>query len=165
MAGALRFSMSTPTQILVPIDFSESSEHALAYAVGIAAKLDATLHLVNAIGLPAMGAPEIGLAYTASMIEQITTANQTELEALAATTRASAKVGAVLVRAGDARDVILSTADELGADLIVMGTHGRRGLSRALLGSIAETVVRHAQVPVLTVRGPKEESRQLKRAG
>ncbi len=157
--------MKTPTQILVPIDFSESAEYALASAVGLAAKLDATVHLVNAIGVPAMGAPEIGLAYTASMIDQMTTENQQALEALATRTRADAKVGAVLVRAGDARDVILSAAHELDVDLIVMGTHGRRGLKRALLGSIAETIVRHAPVPVLTVRETKDASAELKHAG
>lgn len=149
-------SMKTPTQILVPIDFSPTAQQALDYAAALAAKLDATVHLVNAIGLPATGVPEIGLAYTASMIEQMTTENQKALDALATTTRATAKVGATLVRMGDARDVILQVAEEVGADLIVMGTHGRRGLSRALLGSVAETVVRHAPLPVLTVRGSKK---------
>jgi nucleotide-binding universal stress UspA family protein len=56
------------------------------------------------------------------------------------------------LKTGDARDLINQTAAEVGADLIVMGTHGRRGVRRALLGSIAETVVRSAPCPVLTVR-------------
>ena len=53
---------------------------------------------------------------------------------------------------GDARDVICQTAKEVHADLIVMGTHGRRGVTRALLGSVTENVVRQAPCPVLTVR-------------
>ena len=61
-------------------------------------------------------------------------------------------LGEVLLRTGDARDVINQTAKEVGADLIVMGTHGRRGVTRALLGSVAETVVRTAPCAVLTVR-------------
>jgi nucleotide-binding universal stress UspA family protein len=56
--------------------------------------------------------------------------------------------------------VILQTVDELDIHLIVMGTHGRRGLSRALLGSVAENIVRASRVPVLTVREPKTNERR-----
>ncbi|HEY8073138.1 MAG TPA: universal stress protein, partial [Labilithrix sp.] len=55
----------------------------------------------------------------------------------------------------DPRDAIVSLAKELNADLVVMGTHGRRGIARALVGSVAESVVRISAVPVLTVRGPR----------
>jgi nucleotide-binding universal stress UspA family protein len=58
---------------------------------------------------------------------------------------------------GDAAEEILRTADEVGCDMIVMGTHGRTGLSRAILGSVAEAVVRAAPCPVLTVRNRKCE--------
>ena len=58
--------------------------------------------------------------------------------------------GSVL-REGDATEEILQAADDAGADLIVMGTHGRGAIARALLGSTAEAVVRHANCPVLTV--------------
>jgi nucleotide-binding universal stress UspA family protein len=61
-----------------------------------------------------------------------------------------------MLRTGDARDVIVDVAKEIGADLIVMGTHGRRGVRRALLGSIAEGVLRTAHCPVLTIRQHKE---------
>ena len=77
--------------------------------------------------------------------------SQTAVERLSKT-RCNANLGQVMVRTGDARDVINQTAKELGIDLIVMGTHGRRGLTRALLGSVAETVVRSAPCAVLTVR-------------
>lgn len=147
--------MSPPTQILVPIDFSPYSEQALEYAVGLAHALGAKVHLVNAIGMPALGAPELGLAFTTSMIDQLTVENRKELDKLAATHRNGSNIGEVMVRTGDARDVILQAAEQLGADLIIMGTHGRRGLSRALLGSVAESVVRTSPVPVLTVRGRK----------
>jgi nucleotide-binding universal stress UspA family protein len=50
-----------------------------------------------------------------------------------------------------------SVAEEMGADLIVVGTHGRRGLARALLGSVAENIIRRAHRPVLTLHGPREE--------
>lgn len=64
-----------------------------------------------------------------------------------------------MLRTGDARDIIVNTALEVGADLIIMGTHGRRGLRRALLGSVAESVLRHAPCPVLAIRRPTRESR------
>src|SRR5262249_43962464 len=63
-----------------------------------------------------------------------------------------------LLRTGDARDVILDVARDVQADLIAMGTHGRRGVRRALIGSIAEGVLRAAPGPVLTVRGQKGQS-------
>jgi nucleotide-binding universal stress UspA family protein len=147
--------MNAPKQILVPIDFSPYSEHALDYALMLAHQLDATVNLVNVVGIPASGAPEIGLAFTASMIDKMTVDNQQALDKLAAQHRNGSRIGKVIVHAGDARDAILHTAEQIGADLIIMGTHGRRGLSRALLGSVAETIVRTSNVPVLTVRGKK----------
>lgn len=155
--GAARFvddlpGMKLPRAILVPIDFSQGAEAALDYAVELAGKLDARVHVLNVIGIPALGVPELGVALTSTVIEQLITDNQAGLEKLAAPRRASGRIGEVLLKTGDARDVINHTCKELGADLIVMGTHGRRGLSRALLGSVAESVVRTAPVPVLTVR-------------
>ena len=143
-----------PKTILVPTDLSEGAEVALDYACELAAKLEATIHLVNVIGVPSLGVPELGVAVTATMMEGIVTENQGALDALAASKRSRATIGQVLLRTGDARDVINQCAKELHADLIVMGTHGRRGVSRMLLGSVAETVVRSAPCPVLTVRGP-----------
>jgi universal stress protein A len=140
-----------PKHILVPTDLSEGAEQALDYACELARTLGAQVHLLNVIGIPALGMPEIGLAMTSTMIDQMVVDNQTAIDHLAAT-RCTAERGQALVRTGDARDVINQTAKDLGVDLIVMGTHGRRGLSRALLGSVAETVVRSAPCAVLTVR-------------
>ena len=145
--------MNLPRNILVPIDFSAQAEEALDYAIVLAAKLDATVHLVNVIGIPALGVPELGVALTSTVIEQVVMQNETALEKLAGSRRdRGAKIGETLLKTGDAREMIMHTAEELHADLIVMGTHGRRGLSRALLGSVAEWVVRTSPVPVLTVR-------------
>ena len=147
--------MNPPANILVPTDFSPQAEQALDYACELAAKLGATVNLVSVVGIPALGVPELGAAMTASVIDDMVRDNQKGLEALADARRGKAKIGQVLLRTGDARDVIPGVAEEIGADLIVMGTHGRRGLSRALLGSVAEYVVRISRVPVLTVRGKK----------
>lgn len=152
-----------PKHILVPTDLSESAEQALDYACELARTLGAQVHLLNVIGIPAMGVPELGLAMTTTMIDQMVVDHQTAIERLART-RCHASCGQVLVRTGDARDVINQTAKEIGADLIVIGTHGRTGLSRALLGSTAETVVRTAPCPVLTVRITDEADRDRRAA-
>jgi universal stress protein A len=140
-----------PKNILVPTDLSEGAEQALDYACELARTLGAQIHLLNVVGIPAIGVPELGLAVATTMIDQLVVDSQTAIDRLAQT-KCTAQVGQVLVRTGDARDVINETAKQLGADLIVMGTHGRRGISRALLGSVAETVVRSAPCAVLTVR-------------
>jgi nucleotide-binding universal stress UspA family protein len=145
--------MSVANNILVPIDFSTYSEHALAYASALAKELRARVHLINAIGIPALGVPEVPSVSLATMIDQLTVENQAALDKLAAPLREAG--GTAMVRVGDARDVIIQAAEEVHADLIIIGTHGRRGLSRALLGSVAESVVRSAPVPVLTVRAMK----------
>ena len=118
----------------------------------LAAKLDATIYLVNVIGVPAIGVPELGVALTSTMIQRLVEENQKTLDRLAESRRDRAKIAGAMLRTGDAREVILHTAEEIGADMIVMGTHGRRGVGRALLGSVAESVVRTSPCPVLTIR-------------
>jgi universal stress protein A len=142
--------MQLAKKILVPTDFSECADHALGYAVALADKLGATLHLVNAISIPSLGVPELGVAVASTMMENAVVANQAALDRLVAA-HGAVKITSEL-RTGDARDVIVDVARELGIELIVMGTHGRRGLKRALLGSIAEGVLRAAPCPVLTIR-------------
>jgi glycine betaine transporter len=145
--------MNLPKTILVATDFSEPSEAAVAYAVALAEKLGAGLHLVNSIAVPAYGIPELGVAMTASMIDTLVSQNQAALDELAKR-YPNAKMH-VLLKTGDPRDQVVQAAEEVGADLIIMGTHGRRGVRRALLGSVAEGVLRAAHCPVLAVRAPK----------
>jgi nucleotide-binding universal stress UspA family protein len=141
-----------PKHILVPTDLSEGAEEALDYACELARQFSATVHLLHVIGIPTLGVPELGVALTSTVIDSMIRDNQTALEQLADRKRHQATFGQILLRTGDARHLIDQTAKELGADLIVMGTHGRRGVSRALLGSVTESVVRTAPCPVLTVR-------------
>lgn len=145
--------MKLPKTILVATDLSEFAEHALDYAVELAGVLGAKIHLLNVIGVPALGIPELGIVVTASTIESAIRTKHAELDKLA-TRRAPADIETML-RTGDARDVIVDTAKEIGAELIVMGTHGRRGVRRALIGSIAEGVLRTAPCPVLTIRASR----------
>ena len=138
-----------PTNILVPTDGSACAEHALDYACALAARLDAKVHVVHAIGA---ALPELSVALTHQMLASMRASSAAALEALVAPRRERAAFGELRVIEGDARDTILETARTVHADLIVIGTHGRRGLARVLLGSVAEDVLRRAPCPVLAVR-------------
>ncbi|MEO8551840.1 MAG: universal stress protein, partial [Kofleriaceae bacterium] len=78
--------------------------------------------------------------------------NQKALDKLIAERAGKAPFGPALLETGEPRDLIVQAATKVGADLIVMGTHGRRGLRRLMLGSVAESVARTAPCPVLLVR-------------
>jgi nucleotide-binding universal stress UspA family protein len=145
--------MNLPKKILIATDFSECAEQALDYAVALAGVLGAKLHLLNVIVIPTLAIPQVGVAVASTLIEPMVRTQQAELDKRV-TRHASAGIETVL-RTGDARDAVVDVAREIGADLIVMGTHGRRGVRRALIGSIAESVVRTAPCPVLTIREHK----------
>jgi nucleotide-binding universal stress UspA family protein len=146
--------MMTPRTLLVPIDFSEPAEAALDYAVSLAAQLDAKVYLLNVVELHGAHFSDLGAALTVEMIDMIVGGNAAALERLADKHRASGRIGDVVLRTGDPRDLIVDVARELGADLIVMGTHGRHGFKRLILGSVAATLLRTAPCPVLTVHPP-----------
>lgn len=146
-----------PKVILVPTDLSENAEEALDYACELARTLGAKVHLLNVLTVPVVGVPELGMALTSTMIDTMVKDNKNALDQLASRKANLADIAPTILRTGDARDVINQTAKEIGADLIVVGTHGRRGVTRVLLGSVAETVVRTAPCPVLTVRMEKRE--------
>ena len=143
-----------PRSILGPIDFSQASESALDYACSLASQLGATIHLVNAFG---SGIPELDIM-SETVFRQILDGHAMALTKLAESHRRTAPIGETLVKAGDARDVILETADQLHVDMICMGTHGRRGISRMFLGSVAEAVTRRSPYPVLLIPARKDEA-------
>lgn len=131
-------------RILVPIDFSAASEAALAYARMFAGGWDAALHLLHVTGdrltPDAGGALPDERAALREIRERLTDEDR----------RRRLKIR-VVERTAPA-DAILRSAEASDIDLIVMGTHGRTGVAHLLLGSVAETVVRRAACPVLTVR-------------
>jgi len=140
-----------PKNILVPTDLSVEAGLAVDYACDLARELHAKVHLLNVVGIPAIGVPELGVAMATTVMDAMLHDNHEALDKIADAHRGEVEIGQVLLKTGEARDVINATAKELDVDLIVMGTHGRTGISRALLGSIAETVVRTAPCPVLTI--------------
>lgn len=143
--------MRLPGTILVPVDLATGAAEALAYACELGRRLGARVHLLTVVGLPPLGTPDVGGALSAPAIDDLVASQRRALEQLAADA-GCAELGEALLRTGDPRVLICQTAKELGADLIVMATHGRRGVSRALLGSVADAVVRTAPCPVLTMR-------------
>lgn len=143
--------MSLPRNILVPIDLEDSAAQALDYAVALAAKLDAKLHVLHVVPWPLLGA-EVPIAVTETAMDDIMKHKRQVFDELVAAHTVKLPLGSAMLKKGDARTAILAAAEEIRADLIVMGTHGRRGVSRLVLGSVAESVARTAPCPVLFVR-------------
>lgn len=140
-----------PKLILVPTDFSENAGQALDYACELAVKVGAKVHVVHAVTSPPSA---LQVALSEEMIEGFLKEHREELEKLVEGRRAStgANIGGYSVEVGDPRDLIVNTAKEIGAEMIIMGTQGRRGLARMVMGSVAEDVIRHSPCPVLAVR-------------
>jgi nucleotide-binding universal stress UspA family protein len=137
-------------KILVPVDFSECSTKALQYAIPLAKQFDAELTLLHVVQ-PYPAVPEM---YPVSA-ESGRDADK-ELEVLQRTT-CDAVASQTCLRVGTPHLEIVRAAKELGADLIVISTHGHTGLAHVFLGSTAERVVRHAGCPVLVVREREHE--------
>lgn len=142
--------MSMPKNILVPVDFSEMSARALAYAEDFAETLNATLHLVHVIPDP-QADPWLGEATHIDLGSLLKTWEADAQQRLGnmKPDRVPAELGA---KVGQPSKAIMDYAREHAIDLIIMGTHGRGTIEHALLGSVAERVVRKAPCPVLTVR-------------
>jgi nucleotide-binding universal stress UspA family protein len=139
-------------RILVAIDFSELSDQAFAYAVELAERLSAQLVLVHVFQVPAYLFPDAVVAAPQQTVVELERAVERRLEELRARAMARGVAAYVHVPVGSAFVEIIRAARDHKADLIVLGTHGRTGLRHALLGSVAEKVVRKAPCPVLVVR-------------
>lgn len=143
--------MKLPSVILVPTDFGDAADRAFDYGVELAKRFDAEVVLLHSFEIPLIGFPDGATVATAELTSRIVQSAQGALDEAVATRKDAGAAVRALLRQGDPSQTVLSVAQEIGADLIVMGTHGRRGLPRALIGSVAEKVVRTAPVPVLIV--------------
>jgi universal stress protein A len=135
-------------RVLCPIDFSEHSLAALDLALKIAQRNDAMLYLLNVAPMPAGAAgfqpvPMDPYPY-------LEKDGRKRLEKLARERISTVVRYETLVVSGDPAELVLNAARDLDADLIVIGTHGRKGLSHLVLGSVVERVVRESPTPVLT---------------
>jgi nucleotide-binding universal stress UspA family protein len=139
------------SSIAVPVDFGPASIQALHLAEQLAGPLDADIVLVHVCQPPMVSYPEVSPMMVSGLYKDLLAAGKRALDGL------SAKMGGkrTLLREGDAGVEIVRAAEELRPVMIVMGTHGRKGLRHLLVGSVAEHVMRHSPVPVLTVHAPE----------
>jgi nucleotide-binding universal stress UspA family protein len=140
-----------PRNILAATDFSETAERAAALAGILALRFSADLHLLHVVVLDEYSNLDEG---GRDQLEQLQATSEERRRELLEKSSGNHDVSVtpILVRGIDPDEVIVETASDLGCDLIVMGTHGRRGLSHLFLGSVAERVVRTSPAPVLTLR-------------
>jgi nucleotide-binding universal stress UspA family protein len=143
-------------RILWPTDFSPLAKAALPHAVGLAVDAGAELVLIHVLPLPtAYATPDVSGALSVTLQRETRVAAQRELRRLKKQVKEpNIRMHTVLTE-GVPFDQILRAAKRLRCDLIVLATHGRTGLAHAIMGSVAENVIRRAPCPVLTVRPPR----------
>lgn len=152
------------TRVLVPIDFSPSARAALEYATFLAGKFDAELTVLHVWEPPGYIGPDtlalLPVAAGQPGWDQTRAEVARDVERFMTKAPARPKRLSIRIEAGEPSDAILAAASDGGADLIVMGTHGRTGLARLLIGSVAEAVLRRSSCPVLTLRVASKAARE-----
>ncbi len=145
-------------RILVPIDFSVHSKNALRYAVPMAEQYNAMLHLIYVIE-PTVYPADLGFGQVIvpGVEEELRTKSEDELRLLVENEIGGRAKAEYVVRTGKPHQEILSEAEDKGADLIIVATHGHTGVEQMLFGSTAMRIVRLARCPVLTIRPQIEE--------
>ncbi|HVW28060.1 MAG TPA: universal stress protein [Polyangiaceae bacterium] len=137
--------------LLVPTDFGRSSDAALEIAIDLASKYGAALDVVHVYEFPSYAY----MPTAPPLVNAVEEAAHTQFDRAMLRVVARKRDAKGFLREGVPWQQILAVQEEVGADLIVMGTHGRRGVSRTLIGSVAEKVVRMSPVPVLTVHAQR----------
>lgn len=148
--------MTTPT-VLVAVGLDDAADRVVDLAAVWAGRSKAKLVLAHAVPPPDLGladvrmaglVPPLGEPPVDAMLQAATKRVGALVERLAGT----GLVVESVIEVGDPPSTLLDIADRVGAELIVVGTHGRRGIARVLVGSVAEAVLREAKVPVLVLR-------------
>lgn len=139
-------------RIMCATDFSPQAKVALEYAAELSMRLEVPLLLLAAFQIPIYPLPEGVMVRTSETISQLLTQTSTDLAAarVTATELGARDVETVVVEGNPASEVV-RVATERKVDLIVLGSHGRGGISRAILGSVADKVMRTAPCPVMIV--------------
>ncbi len=147
--------MARGKTILCAVDLSAGSEAVVAQATELAELMGAELALLHVYALPLLPLEEEEDAEGEDQIARVLARAQRELGALGAAARARGLEVRALAFEGDVSDTILQKGVSVGAHMLVVGTHGRRGLKRLVLGSTAERVIRLSRVPVVVVPTPE----------
>jgi nucleotide-binding universal stress UspA family protein len=149
--------------VLLATDLSEASDDAFLYARTLARSCHATLHLLYvAEDLLTRYDAGVQMMLSADVQRELEDDARKQLERLASQAAGDAPVRAVLRTSNATAAAVTDYARDAAIDLIVLGTHGRRGVSHLLLGSVAERVSRTAPCPVLIVRHPEHQVAQAK---
>jgi nucleotide-binding universal stress UspA family protein len=139
-------------RILIPVDFSETAAAAADYGCDLALRLGARVTLLHVFSPGIIATPDAVFAPTPEELRALANAARTHLLSMAEKlAREGLAVDCVAVEGAVPAETIGDIAERDQADLIVMGTHGRRGVTHLFLGSVAEQLMRHAPCPVLTV--------------
>ncbi len=148
--------MTAIARIIVPVDFSAHADRAIDYAITLGKQFGACVELFHVVDDPFGSGgwgSEVYISDLDGLRQRAIEESKTRLEARRSMIPASGVPLVATVRMGHVAQTILEYAKDVGADLIVMGTHGRTGLAHFIIGSVAERVVRLASCPVLTVGG------------
>lgn len=147
-------------RILAPSDFSSHSEQALRYACGLAERFGAELHIIHVLSeiVPTGPDPLLIPAMPPQFYEEDEARAKEALKGVVKPGWGTPPGLVTAVRWGSPAEAIVDYAAENQADLLVIATHGRTGLSHVLLGSVAERIVREAPCPVLTIRSAAARS-------
>lgn len=145
--------MSTIRHILVPTDFGDAAQHALERAIELAKQSGAKLTLLHVYEIPVYAYSTLTYL-SADITKAVETAARAKLDEVMQALRARVPDAQSMLSVGPASETIDDAIRQGGVDMVVMGTHGRRGLRHAMLGSVAERVIRHSPVPVLVVPAP-----------
>ncbi|MDX9715023.1 MAG: universal stress protein [Dissulfurispiraceae bacterium] len=144
-------------RILVPTDFSDSALHALSYAVDLAKKYNSDLFVINVIydvvAASGMYVPHVSVN---EMFKEMEESANKEIRLFGAGQYEDITNVSHAVLRGAPYEEIIKFSEQNSIDLIVMGTHGRKGLDRLFFGSTVDRVLRHSKCPVLAVRGSHE---------
>src|SRR6185369_8918900 len=149
--------MITINKILCPVDFFPASDAAVNYAAGLAENYEATIHLLHVITPIAASAYEYAID-TTEFIRSMEESSMEEMNRLVAKLKVAGIKAEPELRIGDVYDEIKKTIEIEKPDLIVMGTHGRRGVERWFMGSTTEKLLRHSPVPLVTISAAGEKS-------
>ena len=150
--------MTSPKRILVATDFSEQAGRAFEAALALAARTKAELHVIHALEVALPLFEPYAVVLPADWIGEARRMAQERLEQAHATVRARGLSGTTHIGDVPAAHAIADRAKALGADLVVIGTHGHTGLKHVLLGSVAERTVEYAPCAVWTVKGSADAS-------
>jgi nucleotide-binding universal stress UspA family protein len=149
----------TIRNILVPVDFSPSSKLALDYALMFAERYSATVRIFHAWEIPAYVRPDLTVwsgELSSTLADSVKLAAERAMNEFVNDAKVAGRKDVTTeIVEGLPYATILSALEGGTYDLVIMGTHGRTGLSHLVLGSVAERVVRHSRQPVLTVRAPR----------